>query len=612
MFVNKKNYSFLIGSAKILILLLLISATLSPILCQNKKYAIVSNIGSDGKSDRNQIEYLTDLIKKEPEISVALLIGNIGSNNFLENLRLINSFISENNLKIKFIPGVADYSGSTLNGYLIDQEIPEQNFLIDDTQNYLFGFNSAIPFIKGSGFVDIETINLLKTEIRKQKEKTFLFFSNTPANEIINYSSLTEEVKDNRVINFYPEKNNYTIKSHDYTEIGLAGVDKSENPIYHIIEIKYDSLIIIKKYFDNYVSEVLYSEALNKLSFIKNNEEGVSKEENNFSIVKKIDYNSTSKTNLIVSENRAYITLDNGLLYLLDFKGNEKFVAEIFGDIGNNAILYKDLFLVATIGGDLYSINSNNGEVIQVVGIGENITTGLSLVDLDKTTKSVVLGTAKGNIFAYDAFTFEILWNKKISDKPIISRAAIGNDKLFFIDEAYTLYCVNAKSGVLNWKFSQGSTANRAINFPMANESNVFTLSPEGNVIAIDILQGKKIWSADIKTDIKKLYLNKDSSNIFALNSSGRLFAVSVKDGRINFTVDLNKFNIFGFEILEIDNDILIGLSDGSLSRIRDNKMIEQIIKPNFIPITGLSPLSNISILLKDMNGTVSFIKITE
>ncbi|HQF44104.1 MAG TPA: PQQ-binding-like beta-propeller repeat protein, partial [Ignavibacteriaceae bacterium] len=305
-------------------------------------------------------------------------------------------------------------------------------------------------------------------------------------------------------------------------------------------------------------------------------------------------------------------TIDNGLLYLIDFTGKEKFVSEIFGDVKSNPILYRDLFLVATVGGDLYSINSNNGEVIQVAGIGENITSDLNVIDLDKTIKSVVFGTSKGRILSYDAFTFEILWDKKLSDKPIISKAVYENDKLIFIDASYSVYCVNAKSGVLIWKYSQKSSDNPAYNFPILNASKVFTLSPEGNVIALDLLQGKKVWSADIKTDIKKLYINKTKTHIFALNSSGKLFAISTKDGKIDFNIELNKTNIFSFEITESDNDIFIGLSDGSLYRISDNKNVKQIIEPTFSPITGLAKINQDQLVIKNIDGNLSIIKITE
>ncbi|HQI42108.1 MAG: hypothetical protein B6D44_14800 [Ignavibacteriales bacterium UTCHB2] len=597
---------------QIFILFLLIGEVYTPILCQNKKYAIISEIAFFGKSDRNKIELLTTLLKREKNVNTILLSGNVESANSLHELRQLTSFISENNLNVKIIAGYNDYSNSILSQYLVRQEIDEQTFVINYEDVCLFGFNSVIPFEKDIGYVNIESLVLLDEESKALKGKLIYSFSNLPLNKIINRSQLLNRIKNNKMIYFYPEENKFTVKIDQALEIGLPGIDKNNKPVYHLIENKNDSIFVIKKYFDNDNTEFLFAESLNKLKVITEQTTASKKDNPTYKQIIRINYNSTSTTKLNLADNRIYITIDNGLLYLIDFTGKEKFVSEIFGDVKSNPILYRDLFLVATVGGDLYSINSNNGEVIQVAGIGENITSDLNVIDLDKTIKSVVFGTSKGRILSYDAFTFEILWDKKLSDKPIISKAVYENDKLIFIDASYSVYCVNAKSGVLIWKYSQKSSDNPAYNFPILNASKVFTLSPEGNVIALDLLQGKKVWSADIKTDIKKLYINKTKTHIFALNSSGKLFAISTKDGKIDFNIELNKTNIFSFEITESDNDIFIGLSDGSLYRISDNKNVKQIIEPTFSPITGLAKINQDQLVIKNIDGNLSIIKITE
>lgn len=598
--------------SRIIILLFFISATISPILCQNKQYIIVSNIASYGKSDRNKIELLTTLLKREKNVNIILMLGEVESSGSPENSDKLYSFISDNNLNVKIIPGYNDYSNSILSQYLIRQEIDDQDFLINYKDNFLLGFNSVIPFEKDIGYVSIESLGLLDEESKALKGKLIYSFSNLTLNKIINRSQLLNRIKNNKMIYFYPEENKFTVKNDPALEIGLPGIDKNNKPVYHLVENKNDSVFVIKKYFDNDNIEFLFSESLNKLKFITEQTTASKKDNSAYKQITRINYNSTSTTKLNLADNRIYITLDNGLLYLIDFNGKEKFVSEIFGDVKSNPVLYRDLFLVATVGGDLYSINSNNGEVIQVAGIGENITSDLNVIDLDKTIKSVVFGTSKGRILSYDAFTFEILWDKKLSDKPIISKAVYENDKLIFIDASYSVYCVNAKSGVLIWKYSQKSSDNPAYDFPILNASKVFTLSPEGNVIALDLLQGKKVWSADIKTDIKKLYINKTKTHIFALNSSGKLFVISTKDGKIDFNIELNKTNIFSFEITESDNDIFIGLSDGSLYRISDNKNVKQIIEPTFSPITGLAKINQDQLVIKNIDGNLSIIKITE
>lgn len=596
----------------VIVIVTFFNAFVSPILCQNKKFAIVSNIAHYGKSDRYKIEYLTTLLKKESSIDGILVLGEVTSANSLEDLRQLQSFIIDNNLTIKIISGYNDYSNNILSPYFINQEMDEQFFFIKGQSSILLGYNSVIPFIKNIGYINIETLNLIKDESKLYKGEFIYSISNLPLSRIINKTALIKETGNNKIIHLYPEENKFIVKNDYILEIGLPGIDKNNKPIYHLIENKNDSIFVTKKYFENDNTELQFSESLNKLKVVTKQIADTKNISPFVKVITKIDYSSTSTTKLNIADNRIYVTIDNGLVYLIDFNGKEKFVTEIFGDIKTNPVQYRDLFLAATVGGDLYSLNSNNGEVIQVAGIGENITSDLSVIDLDKTIKSVVFGTAKGNILSYDAFTFEIIWNKKLSDKPIISKAVYENDKLFFIDASYTVYCVNAKSGALIWKYVQKSSDIIADNFPLINSSGVFVLSPEGNIIALDLLQGKKIWSADIKTDIKKLYINKTKSHIFSLNSSGKFFAISSKDGKTDYNIELNKSDIFTFEIIESESGIIIGLSDGSLYRISDNKNIKQIIEPTFTPITGLAQLNQNQIAVKSIDGNLSIIKIIE
>jgi outer membrane protein assembly factor BamB len=596
----------------LIVILLLFSALCSPILCQNKKYAIVSNNGLNGKSDRNKIEFLTTLLKKESSTNGIIILGDVVSTHSLDDLGEFQSFISENNFNIKIIPGYNDYSSNILSPYLIKQELNEQFFLVKDQNSILLGYSSVIPFIKSAGYIDIETLNYLNEECKSIKDKLIYSFSNLPLSKVINKASLIKEIGNNKIIHFYPEENKFVVKNDFVLEIGFPGADKNNKPIYHLVENKNDSIFVIKKYFENENTELQFSESLNKLKILPKQITETKNINPFIKVITKVDYSSTSTTKVNIAENRIYVTIDNGLVYLIDFNGKEKFVSEIFGDIKTNPVLYRDLFLAATVGGDLYSLNSNNGEVIQVAGIGENITSDLSIIDLDKTVKSVVFGTAKGNILSYDAFTFEILWNKKLSDKAIISKAVYENDKIIFIDASYSVYCVNSKSGVLIWKYVQKSSDNIAYDFPLIISSKVFVLSPEGNVIALDLLQGKIVWSADIKTDIKKLYINKTKSHIFALNSSGKIFAVSTNDGKVDYSIELNKSGIFSFEIIESDYDVIIGLSDGSIFRISGNKNIKQIIEPAFTPITGLAHLNQNQIVVKTLDGKLSIIKIIE
>ena len=86
MFINVNSFNFSSRFGLVLILLLIISAQFSPILCQNKKVAIVSNINLGGKFNRNSFEQLTTLLNSNSDLNVVVIIGNISKSGSVEEL----------------------------------------------------------------------------------------------------------------------------------------------------------------------------------------------------------------------------------------------------------------------------------------------------------------------------------------------------------------------------------------------------------------------------------------------------------------------------------------------------------------------------------------------
>ncbi len=327
-----------------------------------------------------------------------------------------------------------------------------------------------------------------------------------------------------------------------------------------------------------------------------------------------IDNQTLSSTNLIVSESKIYSTTDDGLIhcYLLD--GQEKWSAEVFGNIKSNAVVFKDLFLTATYGGDLYSINSNNGDVVQVIGVGENITTDLSLVDLTTTTvksKGVVFGTEAGNIFCYDIFTFEMIWKINLSTHSLISKPIIVNDKIIFKNSLTSLYCVNIKSGLLIWKYDFNEKEGFVNNSnTLTNGKSIFALSTSGEIIALDLMLGKKLWSTNSLNVLPQIVFSIDKQKLILLSKEGEIIFISSKDGKELDKIDLMKPDPFSFITAENEEKVFIGFYDGSLYSIDKKNKVQQLTSPTNIPITSIGFVKEDEFIVNDVNGKITFYKI--
>ncbi|MCC6256149.1 MAG: PQQ-like beta-propeller repeat protein, partial [Ignavibacteriaceae bacterium] len=436
-----------------LILYMLISAMFSPILCQNKNIAIVSNLNYNGKINRNSLDQFTLSLNKDDTKIVALIISSLSNSSSIYELNEVETAFADLKMPFKIIGGHLN----SIDDAIVNPAFERDDFLIPDNDKILTGINSVITYNTDKSFLLIESLNTISEENDLNKFSTVFIFSNTSLNRIQNSADLLSLLKNKFIFSFHPTEKSFTAQVNSVNNFIEIGIPPSINPDminYFLIEESADTIKIIKRNNKNDLMEIAYSVSLSELkkSNVTIDEQIIdSKLAKSF----KLEFNSSSSLKNLAADNRLYTVLDNGLIYLNDFKGKEKFVTELIGTIKTNPVLYKDLILASTFEGDLYSINSNNGEVLQVVGIGENITSDIALTEIEITNSKQIgalLGTVDGNIFCYDAFTFEQLWKNNISKFPIIAAPLVINDKVVFLNSSSSLYCVNSKSGSLIWR----------------------------------------------------------------------------------------------------------------------------------------------------------------
>ena len=69
-----KSYICISKPILVLILYMLFSFIFKPILCQNKKIAVISNVVDKGKINRNDIEQITKPLIQEDDLAVVLIL----------------------------------------------------------------------------------------------------------------------------------------------------------------------------------------------------------------------------------------------------------------------------------------------------------------------------------------------------------------------------------------------------------------------------------------------------------------------------------------------------------------------------------------------------------
>lgn len=614
MFVNVNSLNFKLKIGLVLILLLFISAIFFPILCQNKKIAIVSINNQSGKFDNTSLAQITFLLNNQPAINDVIILGDLTADGSLEELNQIYKALEKLKLPYHIIGGFNDHFGNFNHGTFISQLFDSDEFILHMNNILILGLNCAIQYTTETGIIKIESLNKIKEQSDLNKIRTVFIFSNYSQNNIQNRNDLMNLFPGKLIFFFSPTSKGFSAQSDGVTNIFdiEIPISISDSPNYFLIQEEQDTLFISSKSTRENTPEIKTKIAVKDINTLNKPVDKVNTDLD-LTQINQIDFNSSTTIPLIVDDNKIFTTLNNGLVYRNDFNGKEKFVSELTGNVYTNPVHYKDLFLVSTIQGDLYSLNSNNGEMLQVVGIGENITSDLALTDVDTQTlksKAVIFGTLEGNIFCYDAFTFELLWEKNISTLPIVFKPTVVDDKIIFLNSASSLYCVNSKSGSLIWKYEFNDNQNFSSKFlPLCDGKSVISISPDGNLFATDLLSGKKKWSINSSDILNQLYISPDNQRLIMSNSKGLITFVAFKDGKEIQRLDFKKSGLFSFIIAENEENIFVGFSDGSLYSVNSKYNIKQFISQTNIPITSINAIDKDRLIVKDINGKITFYK---
>jgi len=614
--MNSNKIQLLNNFGLVLILLLIIGTLYSPLLCQSKNIVIISNLNSGRNFDLKRAEQITSLLNNEVDLNVIIFLGEISKSGSTAELKVIKSELEKLKTPYYIIGGYNNYSGINNYSSNFNQIFENDEFVLNDNNRILLGINSVIPNYPDNALIKVETTNKVMEELKTFKYNDAYLFINNSLSITQNAKYLLSLLKNKNILAFYPAEKSFSAKlnsDYKFLEIGVPPSINFDDINYLLIEEIYDTIRVIKKTDKKDLPESQYSISLNDLN-LSNLSIDQPNIDSSLKKVFEIEFNTSSTTGSIAAANRIYTSLDNGLIYLNDLSGKEKFVTELMGTIKSNQVLYKDLLIAATIEGDLYSINSNTGEVLQVVGIGEKITSDIALIEtinLNSKSIEVVFGTSEGNIFCYDAFSFELLWEKSISKVPIISTPLVQKDKVVFLNSNSSIYCVSAKSGSLNWKYEFSDNQNFSPkNYPRGDSKNIFSISPEGNLFAVDLLLGRKTWSSNTKGLLNQFYITSDKQSLVVINDIGMMTFISSKDGKEIQRIEFKKSGLFSFIIAENEWNLFVGFSDGSLYILDKKFVAKQLIPPTQIPITSINVLNKNEFIIKDINGKITLYKI--
>lgn len=230
---------------------------------------------------------------------------------------------------------------------------------------------------------------------------------------------------------------------------------------------------------------------------------------------------------------------------------------------------------------ELLWVNPKTGEIIQ-----RNASDGAYVADGVYKDNALYIG-GYNKFEKWDAKTRKLIWryealNNYCQAAPVVD----GNDVIFGAWDTY-LYCLDAKTGQLKWKWNNGKSRNQlgpGNVVPVVTRERIYIVAPDRYMTAIDRKIGKTIWRNNEHKYRESLGCSEDGTRVYAKTMDGELVVVDASTGEFKklWVVDLK----LGYEhapciVAEKDGIVYAGSRRGLVVAV--NPQTQSVIKTFFL-----------------------------
>jgi len=216
-----------------------------------------------------------------------------------------------------------------------------------------------------------------------------------------------------------------------------------------------------------------------------------------------------------------------------------------------------DMLFTGNLRGEILIMDVKEGKLLAKKKIGSSI---MGTPIIDGEIIYIALTNSVKSVVAYNFRHNKELWNVKIGD--IESSPLLLNSKIYVTELTGNLYCIDAKSGKIEWKYSVSNSKKSLFRSSPATDGNtLFACSDDGKLFCIsqskEIIWENKIESSIITSPIvcgEDLYLNSTDSSVYCLGKN---------DGYIRWGKKVSA-KMYGPPVLN-ENFLLVGCVDGNV-----------------------------------------------
>lgn len=593
-------------------------------LAQPNNIAVITNpqIGPESNA-LNLIEVVEDINGRQ-HISQVVVLGNITDSGKFDEFIWAQEILDELTVPYFVVGGENDYALSEGKGSEINLLWEDDKHFFMDNSFTAVGFSTFLYDYPNKKYINSETMSWLENALEKENTGCILTFSYYPIQSAENSYQYFEKTLGKKLFSMIGREDK-TAKGQSTFE-GLY-LNRKNGWGYLLISTKQDSILIKKILCDeikNKSNPEIVKTVFKKSLLLESNKQHVfTQSKNNLWTVR---VKKTKRTPPVYTNGKIFSVFDRGLIICINELGKELWRTETNKRISTPPLLTNGLLVIASDDGDILTYDVSTGNQNQTIGIGEKISSDISLLNIDdhgNLTNAVIAGTAYGNLYCYDLYYLDPIWTEQLntsdSNLRVVSSIVSSNNQLFFYDSEETLYCMTSKSGMLiwtiqssggGWKINNNGSGRQKKNISFIN-NDLYLIDGSGSLFCVDPLLGLPKW--DVKNINANGLIRIDSKGLLVLpTTNNKLIFISPKtrkvSGEIELPIETKDESIN--DILLIGNQILVGFSDGWVFSINPKQKIEKLFRISSAPIVSLQNING-SCLVTDIDGNFTLLTIS-
>lgn len=603
--------------------LIILFFLLISVLCfaQNYKYAWLTDIHIGAPNADTDLRLIVDHINKNEDLQFVIATGDISEKGRNSELELAKQILDGLKTKYYIIPGNHDTKWSESGCTKFTELWGDDKFQFDFQNIRHIGINSGIPWRGGGGHVSVENLSWLQNILKSTpNDQEIIFYIHHPLDgDVDNWFEVTNLLADYNVkAIFYGHghANRVTNFAGFPAAMGRATLSGNKFPGYTQIDLAKDSIKLSEVTIDGSLQlwGAFSRSARNQVAKVDSSQFILYSKK--AQILWQKELKKTVSTSLLIEGDRIYCSAINGDVSCYDLQGNLIWMDRLEKAIFSRPAISNRILAVATIEGDLITINSESGEIIQILGINEPLTSQLVMVDVEyygEIVKAIIVGTSSGKVYCYELKNLELIWENNSAGLMIETMPLIIQDKIILGSWDNYLYCFSLSTGSLIWKWTENKNFyySPAACWAVSDGKNVFVSTPDKNVSAVDLLLGTTSWRKKDFNSWESIGISHDKKKIYVKSVLDKFYIASASDGKL-----IKEINVgFGLDTMPIqiadwNQNIIFSSKNGMVYLIDEKNNVHNLFFLGTSRVHSIQHVKDDIFVASNMDGKIIVFKI--